>query len=145
MRRSSLKDAARLGKLGFTMKKTLLLTWVLSFGLIACSSSKKKEFNDVVDTSMGAKNEAVQGCFKSALAQGKPGEPANQGEIEVSVNVAPQGTVTSVSVIRSTMNSKKLEDCVQEVVRRASFSKAPDGRVKQFTHTYKFGSDLSSS
>lgn len=107
---------------------------ILSAG---CSSSKK----DVVDREnmpLDAQEALVQKCYASALAQGKPGEPADEGEVEVSVGVSPGGRVAHASVIRSTMNSKRLEDCVLGVVRESKFGKDPSGRALNTTHVYRF-------
>jgi TonB family protein len=130
-----------------SLSQRVLPRWVLastfavaSILAAGCSSAKSKSYVDSQEKSMGGTTETeVQKCFELAKKQGQPGEPAAQGEIEVSVTVSPGGKVTDARAIRSTMNSKRLEDCVCEVVRRAPFDKPAGGRMNQFTRVYKFG------
>jgi hypothetical protein len=105
----------------------------------ACSSSSKKSEIETIDQAMESKQESAQKCFKSAQAQGNPGAPVDSGEVELSVNVSPAGLVTYVSAIRSTMNSKYLEDCLIGEIRRIKFPKEEGGRIRQMTRVYKFG------
>lgn len=123
-----------------SMKPMTALFLVVSISIFsACSTAKSKSYTDSQEKALEPTEAEVQKCFESAKKQGQPGEPAASGDIEVSVTVSPTGKVTDVHSIRSSMNSKRLEDCVCEVVRRAKFQKTEGGRNNQFTRVYKFG------
>lgn len=118
--------------------RSLLLSSFIA--LSACStSSKSKAQPDSLDQAIEAKRAQFEACHQSALKQDGMNPPAQSGEVEASISLNPKGKVIEASVIRSTMGSKKLEDCVVQVFRRMELPKDTQGRITQTTRVIRFG------
>lgn len=109
----------------------------LTFLAIGCSSSPKG-FSDSVEQTIEAQDDEFQKCYASALKQKHPTDPVPMGRIEMGLTVNPAGKVTEANVIKSEVQSLKLEKCVQETLRRIQFPKNDEGRIIQTTYPFDF-------
>jgi TonB family protein len=81
---------------------------------------------------------AVKYCYERSLRQ----NPSLQGKVVVRITVAPDGCVSDVSVVSSTLNDEKAEQCILSRIRQwKDFEPiaSSEGSVT-FKQTYAFGS-----
>ena len=74
---------------------------------------------------VSSRHEQLEHCFQRRLASGR----ALQGDLELSVTVAAEGTVLRASVV-SAQKDRPLEQCLSQVVSRWRFPRA--GAATQF-------------
>jgi len=80
-----------------------------------------------------SKSNAIQYCYERQLQT----NPKLQGKIIAQWKVGLQGQVKSTSVTSSTMNNKKVENCILRVVKRMRFEK-PDGGICVINYPFVF-------
>lgn len=81
---------------------------------------------------------AIKYCYERSLRQ----NPSLAGKVVVRITVAPDGTVSDVSVVSSTLNDEKAEQCILSRIRQwKDFDPiAPSEGSVSFRQTYAFGS-----
>jgi TonB family protein len=81
---------------------------------------------------------AIKYCYERSLRQ----NPSLAGKVVVRITVSPDGTVYDVSVISSTLNDEKAEQCILARIRQwKDFEPiAPSEGSVAFKQTYAFGS-----
>jgi len=80
---------------------------------------------------------AIKYCYERSLRQ----NPSLAGKVVVRITVAPDGTVSDVSVVSSTLNDEKAEQCILSRIRQwKDFDPiAPSEGSVSFKQTYAFG------
>jgi len=80
---------------------------------------------------------AIQSCYQSELRR----SPNLQGKLVVRFVISPQGTVESVTIVASTLNNERAENCVVNRIRRWDDFGAIDPRKGKMTirQVYTFG------
>jgi serine/threonine-protein kinase len=79
-------------------------------------------------------NAPVWACYERARGE----NPSLSGRVDVEVFLTSNGRVSSVRVIRSTLDDSTVEDCVSRAVRSLDFPNAASGNVIIINHTYNF-------
>lgn len=118
----------------------LVVCMGLVLGVMSCSSKKTATEADHQESTLGPPQSEADKCYATAKGQSQPGELAESGYVDMSVSISPEGKVIDAHVLQNSTGSKKLSDCLSEMIRRAKFAKPEGGRIHQFTRTYRFGS-----
>jgi len=88
---------------------------------------------DAIDAMITRHRAQIEHCYETELRK----NPGLKGKIVVRFTVRPNGRVTGVKVIQSTMGNKKVERCITGVIRRFKFE--PVGKDKgNLTYEYPF-------
>lgn len=90
---------------------------------MSTTSSKPSEqdeipSNDYLDGEIGKQKDQFQKCQSNALRE----QAEARGQILVGLTIAPDGKVTEVRVVNSTMLDNKMNSCILEVFRRLKFN-----------------------
>ncbi len=82
-------------------------------------------------------NKSIQYCYERELKR----NPTLKGKIAIRFTITPQGTIKKVSIVTSTLNNRKIEQCVLSRVRRWSDFGAIDLTIGDTTirQVYAFG------
>jgi len=88
--------------------------------------SKLRFSSDTVRLVMGYHQPKIQGCYEQFLAGRKK---AIEGKLMTSFVITAEGLVTKTKVEKkgTTLNDRKLHDCVKSVLASVEFPKPPDG------------------
>lgn len=92
---------------------------------------------DAVARVVLAHNPAIQDCYKQALKQ----EPALKGKIVVRFSITPNGSVSEVHILQTTISQESLLNCMLNRIRRWNdFGESdPAVGVMSYRQTYVFG------
>lgn len=82
-------------------------------------------------------NKAIQYCYERALKR----NPNLKGKLVLRITITPQGTVKDVKIVSSTLNNRKVEQCVLNRIRRWTDFGSVDPLIGNMTirQTYAFG------
>ena len=109
-------------------KKRVKAPRIRSSNPYGCHAPDKEYIRRIVHRHM---NE-VHFCYERQLAQ----KPDLQGRVAVQFTIAGTGAEKKSKVVNSTVNDKKVEDCIANAVRRWTFPQPCDG--EETTVTYPF-------
>lgn len=80
---------------------------------------------ETIDAVINQNKASVEYCYQSQLKV----DPNLRGEIVISFDILPNGRVGAVKIIQSTLNNRRVEQCVQRAIRRwSNFPKLEDQR-----------------
>jgi hypothetical protein len=74
---------------------------------------------DIIDAVINQNKASVEYCYQSQLKV----DPNLRGEIYLSFDILPTGKVGGVKVMNSTLNNRKVEQCITRSIRRWTFPK----------------------
>ncbi|HEX3764409.1 MAG TPA: TonB family protein [Kofleriaceae bacterium] len=90
---------------------------------------------DEINRQLARKRSVMSRCL--ALAVDNKELPKNsQGKVTVEIVISPSGTADSVKVVRASLESKMLDDCIIEHIKEIAFPQLP--RPFETSYTYGF-------
>ena len=90
---------------------------------------------DEVNRALSRKRDAMSRCL--AIAVDNKELPKNaRGKVTVEIVIAPSGTADSVKIVRASVQSKMLDDCIIGHVKEIAFPQLP--RPFETSYTYGF-------
>jgi hypothetical protein len=90
---------------------------------------------DEINRALGRKRAIMSHCLATAV-DNKELPKNSQGKVTVEIVISPSGTADSVKVVRATLQSKMLDDCIIGHVKEISFPQLP--RPFETSYTYGF-------
>ena len=90
---------------------------------------------DEINRALGRKRAIMSHCLATAV-DNKELPKNSQGKVTVEIVISPSGTVDSVKVVRATLESKMLDDCIIGHIKEIAFPQLP--RSFETSYTYGF-------
>ena len=89
---------------------------------------------DEINRQLGRKRAVMSRCLSSAVDNKELPKNA-RGKVTVEIVISPSGTADSVKIVRATLESKMLSDCVIGHVQEIQFPELP----RQFETSFTYG------
>lgn len=91
---------------------------------------------DEIQRLLDRKQSSMSRCLSFAV-DNKELPPRSRGRATVELSIAPSGKATEVKIVKSTLESKSLSDCIISNIEKIQFPELPKSFVTSYTYAFE--------